>query len=300
MKSKDRLITALLCLAFLALGGCLLLAAKGMLRAEGLIVEKVSLPDGDGTLCRPMAIQAQAVPLPEDPDEEAHADHAHRVDTGGRCGAALILSGPMDGAEALAKELGRRGVAALIPGKDVPAAAAWDWLTAQSFVRISSVALIASADRAEEALSLGAALSSTERAAAALIVLGDADTLRRAADHPGRNLLILTGKEPDAEAMTAFLGADYDGRRNLTGYFGEGTARAVAAVPGRAALFSRPALERIMDWQGSTLGHAVELPDSDVIYGRIVFCQCGAAFCFFAAGAIWLLRRKRGGASIGS
>ena len=37
------------------------------------------------------------------------------------------------------------------------------------------------------------------------------------------------------------------------------------------------------DWKGSTLGHAVEIPDSDQVFRQIIFCCVGAAACLLLA-----------------
>ena len=277
----------LLTLAFLALGACLLLASTGQLRAEGVRVSTVAIGEGSGRLYRPAAARSEIVPLYEEPTGGAHIPQADSVVTDARFAAALVLHESGDGAEALAVEFARRGVAVLIPGRSVDARAAWDWLMGQSFTRVSSAAIIAGSGRAAEAFSLGGEMSATNMAAAATIVLGDEDTLRLAADYPGRDLLILTADEPSGSAKEAYFGAQYDPRRNFSGYFGEGTARAVAAV-GRRNFSARRALLQCLDWQGSTLGHAVALPDEDILYGRIVFCRTAAALCVFAAGSVWL------------
>ena len=286
MRKGERLTAALLSLVFLALSGCLLLAGEGILRDEGVSVLRVASGGVRGTLFLPALLPEQTVTIPEE-------DHAHRVTTGGRCAAALVLAGRFDGARTLAAELARRGVAALIPDGNVPASEAWEWLSGQPFVRESSVALIAAESRAAAALSLGRTLAPTDRAAAAAILRGEEDTLRLAADYPGRNLLILTDREPAEEAKAAFFGADYDAGRRFSGYFSEGTARAAVTVPGR--LSARPALVTVMDWQGSALGHAVELADDDVICGRVVCCRIGAALCVGAAAVVRILRRRTGG-----
>lgn len=280
--------TAILCLVFLALGASLLLAARNMLRDEGITVRRVSFEGGGGRFCRPEAAQTRSVPLYE---EEEHDGHSGSLAVGGDSPAALVLGNGLDGTHALATELARRGVAVLLPDKGTSADSAWSWLMEQSYVRVSSAAIIASKSRADDALSLGAALASSGYAPAATILLGDGQTLRKAAGYPGRDLLILTETEADEEAKAAFFGAEYAAGSDFIGYFGDGSARAVSAVRGRAAFSSRKTLCQILDWQGSALGHAVELPDESEIFSSIDFCRIAAAFCLFAAGAIWPVRR---------
>ena len=285
---KHLFTTALLCLVFLTLGACLLLAARGMLREEGVTTLRVSFEGGGGKLCLPETAQAQSVPLYE---EEEHDDHDDSLAVGGSSPAALVLGSGLDGTHALATELARRGVAVLLPDRGTPAADAWAWLTKQGFADLSSVALIASKSHEDEALSLGTALAASGPAPAATILLGDEQTLRKAAGYPGRDLLVLTGREAEEEARRAFFGADYAEGTVFTGYFGDGTARAVSAAQGRAAFSSRKTLCQIIDWQGSALGHAVELPDDNEIFTTIDFCRIAAVFCLIAAAAIWPLRR---------
>jgi hypothetical protein len=153
------------------------------------------------------------------------------------------------------------------------------------------MALIASAGRSDEALALGAELAASDKAPAATILLGDDEVLLRASSYPGRNLLVLTAGEAEAGTKAVFFGEGYDGRTDFIGYFGDGTARAAAAVRGRTGFSSLETLRRILDWQGSALGHVVELPDDSVIYPIIYFCRIASAFCFAAAAVIWPLRR---------
>ena len=284
---RQRLITALMCLVFLALGALLLLSARGMLRDEGVTVRRVTFEGGGGTLFQPEPGRTRDVPL----YEEEHAGHPESVPAGGSLSAALVLGRGADGVRALSTELARRGVAALLPDKNTGAAAAWDWLAGQSYIRVSSMALIASGDYSDEVLTLGADLVSSERAPAATMLLGDDGVLRRAAAYPGRNLLILTAREAETGAKAAFFGAGYDARTDFIGYFGDGPARAAAAVRGRAAFSSPKTLRQILDWQGSALGHVVELPDDSKIFPTIDFCRIASAFCLAAAAAIWPLRR---------
>ena len=59
MKNKHTILTALACLLMLALGACLWLAGEGMLRAGGVHVETVQLPEGKARLYRPEIIRGQ-------------------------------------------------------------------------------------------------------------------------------------------------------------------------------------------------------------------------------------------------
>ena len=272
---RRRLITALLSLVFLALGAVLLLSARGILRDEGVTARRVVFEGGGGKLWLPEIVRPREVPL----YEEDHSGHPESLPVGGSLSAALVLGSGRDGTRALSAELARRGVAVLLPDRNTHAPAAWDWLAGQSYIRISSMALIASIDRSDEALALGADLSSSDRAPAATILIGDDGVLRKAASYP------------EAGAKEVFFGAGYDARTDFSGYFGDGTARAAAAVRGRAAFSSRKTLRQILDWQGSALGHVVELPDDSVIFPITDFCRIASAFCLAAAAAVWPLRR---------
>ena len=290
-------MTALLCLVLLAMGAALLLSARNILRDEGVTVRRAAFEGAGGKLWLPEIGRPRDVPL----YEEDHAGHTESVTVGGDLSAALVLGSAQDGVGALAAELSRRGVTVLLPDRDTAVQAAWDWLAGQSAVRVSSMALISSADRAEEALALGAELAASDRAPAATILLGDDKVLLRAAAYPGRNLLVLTAGEAEEGAKAVFFGESYDGRTDFIGYFGDGTARAAAAVRGRTAFSSLETLRQILDWQGSALGHVVELPDDSVIFPIIYFCRIASAFCLAAAAAIRPLRRgenKQGGGSI--
>ena len=286
---KHRLLTALVCLALLTLGACLHLSAKGILSAEGVTVRRAELGAGRGTIFLPAANPAQSIPLWEEPAGADAGGHEDSVVVGGSLSAALILSDGGDGARTLAAEFARRGVAALIPDRDVPAAEAWNWLLSRDFTRRYAVGLMASERRADEALELAGALPEGQ-AAATVILLGGDSTLRRAGECRARNLLILTDRAPEPEAKSAFFGGG-DPANDFTGYFSEGTARAVRTTQHRGFGF-RAVLEQLMDWQGSSLGHAVARNDGDLIGARIVFCRAGTGFCLAAAALVWLLRRK--------
>ena len=63
----------MLCLAFLALGICLLLAAEQTLRAEGVSMCRVTLGEGKGTLFAPQLGAASSVSLLEEPSWGIHS-----------------------------------------------------------------------------------------------------------------------------------------------------------------------------------------------------------------------------------
>ena len=104
----------LLAAAFLALGGCLLLAGEGILSDAGVRRETADLPGGRGSLWTPVGIQTTA----EISDDEDGHDHAVTVISGG---AALVLTDAFDGSRSLAAELARRGVTTLLYGGSDPA-----------------------------------------------------------------------------------------------------------------------------------------------------------------------------------
>jgi len=238
-------------------------------------------------------------PAPETVIVTDHADgdggHTHTLTLGGQSSAALILSGGGDRAEILAAELARRGVASLVvPGGS--GEAAWDWLTEQDFVRLSTVALIAGPGQGAETLKMMEALAGSGRESAAAALMEDASLLPSAAESPGRNILFLTLTEPERDALEAFLGEEERSPGWIGGYFAEGTARK-AARPVRGRWDDESALLPVIDWLGSSLGHAIELKDTDLIAPGAAACRrwgiaalAGAALA--AAGAA-IPRRKR-------
>lgn len=282
---------AALAAAFLLLGGCLLAAASGLLGAEGVEIRSV----GPGRLYLPAA--GESVTLTAHADGEGGHVHADAAVDGGRFNAAVLLRGRFDGAGAAAAELSRRGVAVLLADRDVSAAEAWDYMLSQRFTRLSAAALMAGTDRAREALSLADSLVGGGRECAAVMVLGDEDTVRAGAAARCRNLLVLTSRPASDEAYLAFFGSASAAARGFEGYFSEGTARAAEAVGGGPRFSDAGVLARIIDWQGSSLGHAVELPDDDVIY-KDMTCYRWCAWACFAAAAAALLRRKTIGGPI--
>ena len=263
--------------AFLALGACLLLSGRGMERADGVRTVKTDLPGGEGKLYIPATEAALVLPAHEEGDETVRA--------GGEAAGALILSHRPDGAEGAALELCRRGIAVLVIRDGVPAESAWDWLLSQPFVRRSGGAILASDRRAGEALALAEKLAGTPRASAAVILTGDKSLVKAAAGNPAANILVLTGQTAGEEDLTAFYGSAEAARLGFTGYFAKGTARASAALRGDdPSFFRRSVLERTMDWLGSSLGHRVEVADSDLICGKILGWRIAGALCM-ALGA---------------
>lgn len=274
----------LLAAAFLALGGCLLLAGEGILSDAGVRRETADLPGGRGSLWTPVGIQTTA----EISDDEDGHDHAVTVISGG---AALVLTDAFDGSRSLAAELARRGVTTLLYGGSDPAAA-WEML--RSLGGKSGTALLAGADRSGEALALAGRLWKNGDRCAAVILLGNEETLRAAGDYPGGNILILTRTKPTAETLTAFYGSQIAAERGFDGFFGEGTARACAWDGEFGSFARRETLSRVAEWRGSAMGHPVEIPDSDQIFSSIIQCQVGAALCLLlAVGTLMGFVRRR-------
>ena len=266
--------------AFLALGACLLLAGRGMSRADGVSVVKTELPGGKGKLYVPASEAALVLP--------AHEEGEETVRAGGEAAGALILAHRLDGAENAALELCRRGVAVLVIRDGTEAESAWDWLLSQPFIRRSGGAILSSAKRAGEALALAAGLAGTPRPCAAVVLTGDKALAGAAAGNPAANVLVLTGGKAGEEELAAFYGSREAARLGFAGYFGEGTARACAAVGGDdPSFFRRSVLERTMDWLGSSLGHRVEIADSDLICGKVLGWRIAGALCL-ACGAGWI------------
>lgn len=271
------------------LAACLLLAASGMTRSAAA-KSAVALPGSTGTLYRPAAVDGFTLPA-HDEDGHGGSGHEETVTLGTRGPAVLILHRGADGAETLALELARRGTAALVIGEGVSPRDAWDWLFSRDFVSAGAVGLAAGGARCAEALALAGELSGSGRECAAVMLLGGAGILRPAADSPARNILALTAGT-DRSAELAFYGSESAADRGFTGYFGDGTARAAAAVPGFGGFARREILSRLMEWQGSSLGHRIELHDDDLTAGSVPACRAAAAACFLAAAASLLLRKK--------
>ncbi len=292
MTSKGRRLSALfLALALIAAGGLLL--RRGADRG-GVGVTRLTL---DGAALR---LYRLGDPDPETVVFTEHADgeggHTHALTLGGQSAAALILAGRDDRAEILAVELARRGVAALVaPGGS--GAAAWDWLTEQDFVRLSSVALVAGPGQGAEALALMEALAGSGRECAAAVLMEDASLLAPAAGSPGRNILFLALTEPEPGRVEAFLREEERSPGWIGGYFAEGTARkAVRPVDGRWD--GEDALLPVIDWLGSSLGHAIELEDTDRIAADAAACRRWGVVALAAAVPALALAvfpcRKRG------
>lgn len=271
---------------FLLLGGCLLLAAAGMLSDAGVRRERVTVSGTKAELWIPVNSPGTA----EITDDEDGHEHTHTVTSGG---SALVLTGAFDGSRSLAAELARRGVTVLRYGGGDCAGA---WRTLKELGSESgAMALLAGSDRAAEALELARELREGGERCAAVILLGNEATLRAAADSGLGNILILTRSKPDMEALTAFYGSRTAAERGFDGFFGEGTARACDWDREFGSFARRETLTRAADWKGSTLGHAVEIPDGDLVYKDIIFCYVGAVMCLLLAGGTGavLLRRRR-------
>lgn len=291
MTQKGRRILPLVLALALALTGGLLLW-RGADR-DGVGVTRLTL---DGTVLRLYRLGdagSETVILTDHADGDG--GHTHTLTLGGQSSAALVLTAPGDRSDALAVELARRGVAVLTaPGGS--GAAAWDWLTEQNFVRLSTVALVAGPGQGEEALALMGSLSGGGRECAAAVLMEDASLLSAAAGSPGRNILFLALTEPEPHAVAAFLREEERAPGWIGGYFAEGTARkAVRPVSGRWD--DREVLLPVIDWLGSSLGHTIELKDNDLIVGRRLACRRWGAACL-AGGALALTclvlpRRKR-------
>ncbi len=260
------------------LAAALLLAGATILLGSGRLPAGVSAADTTaGTLYSPGAGPGvTALTLPED-----EAGHSHTFTGGGS--AALVLAGRGEGGRELALELARRGVTVLLASADTGAGEAWRWLTSREFVRIGTVALIAGESRGQEALALASELVGGGRECAALVLTGEDGLLSAAGTSAARNILYLSVSEPSAAAAGAFLG-DEKGPGTIRGYFAEGTARSVVRT-GTARLDARESLLPVIDWLGSSLGHAVELHDEDlVVPGRRTMHLAGELLLVAGAG----------------
>ena len=272
---------------FLLLGGCLLLSAAGMLADADVRTQRAELPEGRAELWMPGTELRVTAPT----DGEDGHDHPLDIESGG---AALVLSDAFDGSRSLAAELARRGVTVLRwGGRD--AESAWRYLRELRGDH-SAMALLAGTDRAEEALALAGRLWSDGERPAAVILLGNETILRAAGDYPGGNMLILTRTEPVMDCLTAFYGSRAAAERGFDGFYGEGTARACAWSRDFGSFARQETLMRTVDWKGSTLGHTVEMSDSDLVFRSIVLCRLGAAVCLLlalGAAAAEVRQRKR-------
>lgn len=272
---------SLIALVFAALGGCLLLAGQGIRTSGGVSVETAEIPGGRAAIYCP----AEAADSAFAADEDGHV-YAPRP------GGALILSGALDGADMLAVELARRDVTVLLAGRDTDSALAWDWLLDPEGAGASQAILISSSRQAGAALALASGRAGTDSECRGLILLADREDVREAAGHAGRNLLLLSDANLSQEEKTAFFGSAADAERGFAGYFGDGSARALESGALLCSFAGRKVMLRVIDWQGSCLGHFRELADDDLIYPSILFCRIAAGCCFLlAAGQCGLLLR---------
>ena len=283
---RRRLFLPALAAALLCLAGALFWRSGDL---HGASASALSLPDGGtGRIYRSGAGRdAGTLALPEDED-----GHTHTVSVSGGSAAALILTRRGDGSAVLAAELARRGVTAVTMPESGDASAAWDALAARDDVRLSSLALIGGA----EALDLADALADSGRECAAVILRGDGPLLERAAASKARNILFLTGAEPEKGLVTAFLGEEERKSGDIGGYFAEGTARRVIR-PAPERLDREETLLPVIDWLGSSLGHAVELPDGDLPnrsgpYIRLAAGALALAGLAAAGGAVLRIRKE--------
>ena len=272
MKRRTVLRDCLIALLFAALGGCLLLAGRGMRTSGGVLTETAELPGGKAALYCP----AEAAGPAEAEDEDGHVYIA-------RPGGALILSGTLDGADLLAVELARRDVTVLMADRDTDAAAAWDWFLDPEGAGVDRAILISSSRRAGEAVALASERAGTDTACAGLILLADREDVGTAAGYPGRNLLLLTDANLSDGEKAAFFGSETDAAAGFSGYFGDGSARALESGTLLCTFTGRDAMLRVIDWQGSCLGHFRELADDDLVYPGIRFCRIAAGCCFLLA-----------------
>lgn len=253
----------------------------------GVSAVKLSLPGGTGILYRSGGARAPGTVTVADED-----GHTHALTSAGGSAAALLLRERGDGADMLATELARRGVAVLTAAPGTDPAGAWEALTSSGFARLSSLALLGGGD----ALTLADRLAGGGKEPAAVVLRGDGALLEQAAASRARNILFLTGDEPDPAVLTAFLGEPERKPMAIGGYFAEGTARR-AARPLSGKWDDRETMLPVIDWLGSSLGHAVELPDEDLPTLTRKTSRTGAAVCAalgaVCAGGSLLRPRKR-------
>lgn len=284
---------ALLALALLALGWCLLLAGIRLSR-DGVDIARVETSGGGGMLYLPASAEPAEFRL-TDAEDDGHSHPDLRTASGGMP-AVLIFHSAGDGAKALATELARRGTAALVADADADPSLCWEWFSAQSFAMGSAMGLAAGPARAGEILDLAEKLSGNGREPAAVMALGDAVLLSRAAKTPGRNMLFLLRGTASWEERVAFCGSKSAAEHGFSGFFGMGTARGLRPA-GRLENFAgKNVLTAVIDWQGSSLGHRIELSDDDLAAGSVRLCRCGAAAALAMALAVLgegLIRGKR-------
>jgi len=176
--------------------------------------------------------------------------------------SVLLLSHPGDGGRLLAKELTRRGIHVLLAEDASVIFDAWDYLAGNGFARLSSLCLMARGKDIPQALALSEALSGSGKEPAAVVLSGSDVSLAREA--AGRDLLFLTGHTPDAAALADFYGDDTPAGV-ISGFFADGSARKVSALRSSVPRWgSRDTMLTVFDWLGSSLGHVIELPDTDM------------------------------------
>lgn len=216
--------------------------------------------------------------------------------TGSPAPSVLLISRPGDGGRLLARELNRRGVNVLLLRDASPAALAdaWDYLASADFSRLSSLGLLAREADIPAAAEALEDLSGSGREAAAAVFSGSDLSLCRGCT--GRNVLFLTGREPDASALAAFYGDDTPAGR-ISGYFADGDARKVIVLPGSTPRWGeKDAMLSVFDWLGSSLGHVVELSDTDIaVSADRTLIAGGIAFLAAAlgGGSLCIVKKRR-------
>jgi len=199
------------------------------------------------------------------PTEELAGAELYRADGGQSAApAVLLVSHPGDGGEYLLRELNRRGVHVLRLTDTEGLAKAWEALTMLDGVRLSSLGLLARGRDIPAALELTEKLSGGGREPAAVILGGTGEDAALCAGSPGRDLLYLAGGMQGEDTTAAFYGDDTPAGE-ISGYFADGDARRLEVLSGSVPPWgSRETMLLIFDWLGSSLGHAVELPDDDI------------------------------------
>ena len=91
-------------------------------------------------------------------------------------------------------------------------------------------------------------------------------------------------KEPSAESAEAFLGERERRPGWIGGYFAEGTARKVVR-PWSGRWDDPEALQPVIDWLGSSLGHVIELSDEDLLSPGAAVCRRWGTVCLAMGGA---------------
>ena len=135
-----------------------------------------------------------------------------------------------------------------------------------------------------QAAGLLESLAGSGRESAAAVLAGDAALLDTLSVSPGRNLLFLTAAEPPREILEAFLGETERRPGWIGGYFAEGTARKVVR-PWSGRWDDPEALQPVIDWLGSSLGHVIELSDEDLLSPGAAVCRRWGTACLVLGGA---------------